>query len=151
MTFRKLVVLAPVAYAVHIAEEAPRFVVWTRLYPGLFSKTLSTGEFVATNAVLMLVVLAAVALCRRRSLAVAGLAVASWQFSNAVFHIALTLTSGVYSPGVVTAIVIYVPLSVATFYEAGKERLLNARRVGIALFLGVVVVNVLLHLIQYWL
>jgi hypothetical protein len=151
MTFRKLVILAPVAYVVHIAEEAPRFGPWTRLYPDRFSKTLTTGDFVATNVVLMFVVLTAVALCLRRSLVVAGLSGASWEFSNAVFHIGLTVSSRIYSPGVVTAIVVYVPLSVATFYQASKERLLSPRRVALALFLGIVVANVPLRLIQYWL
>ena len=39
MTFRKVVLLAPIAYLLHILEEAPSFVAWTRLYPGWFSPT----------------------------------------------------------------------------------------------------------------
>ncbi len=151
MTFNRLVLLAPAAYALHILEEAPGFVAWTRLYPNLFSPTLSDRDFVITNAVLMLAVITAVALCVRQSIVVAGLSVAGWQLSNAVFHIALTISSGIYSPGAITAVGLYVPLAAATFRQAGREHLLTPGRVGIALFLGVVVANVPLRLLQYWL
>src|SRR5215475_2078583 len=104
MRFKNLILLAPLAYLLHIAEEAPGFVAWTRLYPNLFSPTLSDKDFVVTNAVLMLAVVSAVVLCWRRSVVLAGLSVVVWQLSNAVFHVALTLRAGIYSPGVVTAV-----------------------------------------------
>lgn len=148
MTFSKLVLLAPPAYLLHILEEASGFVVWTRLYPTLFSNTLSTTIFVITNAVYMSLVVVAVLLCARRSAVTLGLAVIVFLFSNAVFHIGFTIFSGIYSPGTVTAVVLYVPLTVAGFYSANREGLLGIRRVLMALLLGVVVANAPLRIMQ---
>lgn len=150
MTFSKFVLLAPAAYLLHILEEAPGFVVWTRLYPTLFSNTLSTTVFVVTNAVYMSLVVVSVLLCARRAAVTLGLAVIAFLFSNAVFHIGFTILSGIYSPGTVTAVVLYVPLSFAAFYAASREGLLSIRRVLVALLLGVVVANAPLRIMQRW-
>ena len=150
MTFRKVVLLAPIAYVLHILEEAPSFVAWTRLYPGWFSPTLSQTAYVVVNAVYMLLVVGAVLLCARRSAVTLGLAAILFLFSNAVFHIAFTVLSGTYSPGTVTALLLYVPLTFATFYCAGREGLLSVRRVLGAAFLGVLVANAPLRIMQRW-
>jgi len=67
VTCRRLVLVAPVVYVLHILEEAPRFVAWTRLYPGWFSPALSNTGFAVTNAVYMVLVIIAVTLCAYRS------------------------------------------------------------------------------------
>ena len=43
---------------------------------------------------------------------VLGLSTAAWIFSNFLIHASLTLYTGEYSPGVVTASALYAPLSV---------------------------------------
>jgi hypothetical protein len=91
MTFRRLVLLAPAAFLLHVFEEAPRFVAWTRLYPSVFSNTLSNTVFAVTNIVYMLIVVVAVVLCAFRSAVTLGLAVIAFLFSNALFHIAFTV------------------------------------------------------------
>ena len=150
MTFRRLVLLAPAAFLLHVFEEAPRFVAWTRLYPSVFSSTLSNTVFAVTNSVYMLIVVVAVVLCAFRSAVTLGLAVIAFLFSNALFHIAFTVFSGIYSPGTVTAILLYVPLTVGSFYCAYREGLLNGRRALVAVLLGAVVANAPLRIMQRW-
>jgi hypothetical protein len=51
-----------------------------------------------------------------------GISTVSWIFSNFLVHAILTLVSGVYSPGVVTAGAIYVPTFLyiyGAFWQAG--------------------------------
>jgi hypothetical protein len=150
VTFRRLVLVAPVVYGLHILEEAPRFVTWTRLYPSWFTPTLSNSVFAVTNAVYMVLVIIAVTLCAYRSAVTLGLAVVAFLFSNALFHIGFTIVSGVYSPGTVTAILLYLPLTFASVDCARREGLLSRRRVLTALVLGVVVANAPLRIMQRW-
>jgi len=150
VTFRRLVLLAPAAFLLHIGEEAPRFVAWTRLYPSWFSPTLSDTVFAVTNIVYMLLVIVAVLLCALRSAVTLGLAVIAFLFANALFHIGFTIVSGVYSPGTVTAILLYVPLTMGSLYCAQREGLLNNRRVALAALLGALVANAPLRIMQRW-
>ena len=53
---------------------------------------------------------------------VLGLSTAAWIFSNFLIHASLTLYTGEYSPGVVTASALYAPVAVyiyANFLESG--------------------------------
>ena len=150
MTFRRLVLLAPLVFALHIAEEAPGFVAWTRLYPQVFSPTLSPTAFAITNAIYLSLVVGAAVLCASRSAYTLGLSAIAFLLSNAVFHIGATLLTGVYSPGTITAVALYVPLTTAALRCAHREGLLSAPRCSAALALGVVLANAPLRIMQRW-
>lgn len=110
--------LVPLAYAAHIVEEAPRFVPWTKRYAWLFTSRFTPRLFVLGNAIWMVYVLISVILAQAYPSSwtiVLGLSTAAWIFSNFLLHAALTLTSGTYSPGVVTAGAVYVPVSLFVF------------------------------------
>ena len=47
-----------------------------------------------------------------------GLSAAAWIFSNFLIHAYYTLRTGIYSPGVVTAGAIYVPVSLYIFSKS---------------------------------
>ena len=114
----------PVAYAIHIAEEAPRFVNWTKSYPKWFPD-FTTRRFIFGNSVWMTYVIVSVVLAIYHPATwtlILGLSTASWIFSNSWLHIVTTLRSGTYSPGVITASMIYVPLPIyvyATVFNSG--------------------------------
>ncbi|HOW33179.1 MAG TPA: HXXEE domain-containing protein [Methanoregulaceae archaeon] len=114
--------LVPIAYFIHIIEETPRFVPWAKRY---FSAPSTFAQFVLGNVIFMGYVLIAVFLATfypREWTLVLGLSTAAWIFSNFLIHASLTLYTGEYSPGVVTASALYAPVSVyiyATFLGSG--------------------------------
>ncbi len=110
--------LVPVAYAVHIVEEAPRFIPWTKKYSWLFTDRFTVPLFVLGNALFMLYVLISVFLAdtiHKPWALMLGVSTASWIFANFLLHAILTLWSGEYSPGVVTAGSIYVPVALYVY------------------------------------
>ncbi len=114
--------LVPIAYFIHILEETPRFVPWAKRY---LSAPSTFAQFVLGNVIFMVYVLVAVGLATlypSEWTLVLGLSTAAWAFSNFLIHASLTLYTGVYSPGVVTASAIYAPITLyiyATFLESG--------------------------------
>lgn len=54
---------------------------------------------------------------------VLGLSTASWLFANFLVHALTTLTSGVYSPGVVSAGALYVPVWLFVYDRAAQADL----------------------------
>jgi hypothetical protein len=114
--------LVPIAYFIHILEESPRFVPWAKRY---LSAPSTFGQFVLGNVIFMVYVLIAVGLATWYPsdwTLVLGLSTAAWAFSNFLIHASLTLYTGEYSPGVVTASALYAPITVyiyANFWESG--------------------------------
>ena len=53
-------------------------------------------------------------------------------FANMIIHIGSYLVSGKYNPGLVTAIIFFLPLSTWTFYRLNQEGILNARQIAIS-------------------
>jgi hypothetical protein len=120
--------LCPIVYAIHIIEEAPRFISWTRRYPQLFSSTYNKRMFILGNSIWMLYnvisVFLAITYPAQWSL-VLGLSTASWIFSNAWLHIITTLSSGIYSPGVITASALYLPVSIFIYWSFWQQGILT--------------------------
>ena len=114
--------LVPIAYCIHMVEETPRFVPWAKRY---LSAPSTFPQFVLGNVIFMVYVLAFVSLVvfyPSEWTFILGLSTVAWIFSNFLIHASLTLYTGEYSPGVVTASAIYAPLAVyiyATFIQSG--------------------------------
>ena len=111
MTFRRSAWALPVAYAVHVSEEAPGFTAWAWRNA---SERYTQRDFVRNNLLgLASTTAATVLVTRRRSrmldLAYYTLVVTQQAMCNALFHAAATVTFGEYSPGLVTSI-LNVPL-----------------------------------------
>src|SRR5438067_13056602 len=129
MTFHTLVWLVPLVFAVHIREEWPEFVVWARNYAsplysrtdyiklhgaGLLASVLGTTIIYvfpnpSTTSVFFLLVLAP------------GL------YFNTFFHLGASLLTRTYCPGVITALLPYVPLCITLTSFAIREELLTIR------------------------
>ncbi len=111
-TLRTLAMLLPVAFGIHVIEEAPGFVQW---FNSLVSPGISQRLFLRVNATAFAVTLVLGGLVAvSRQAAIAALAVAWVGFlllANGVFHLVGTLVHWRYSPGVVTGTLIYLPLS----------------------------------------
>ena len=134
--------LVPLAYAIHMAEETPRFIPWTKRYAWLFTDRFTMPLFLFGNGVFMAYVLVSVYLATTRTsewTLIWGLSTAAWLLVNFLQHALLTLVSGEYSPGVVTAGAVYVPVALyvyQTFWRAGA---LTPSRLAWSIVIGVAV------------
>lgn len=127
------------AYALHIAEEFPRFIFWSRSYPQVYGKDMTIASFWAGDALFILYVVTCLLLLRyRRNSAgvIAALSLPFWALSNGLKHISMTLIFNSYSPGALVAAGLYLPLSVLLIDRAVRDGFLNARSIGLAMAVG---------------
>jgi hypothetical protein len=123
MTLQSWAWLATAAYAVHVMEEYTfNWRDWAR---GALGLPVEWNDFYLTNSVV--IVLGIVSAELAPALPVAPLAYASLMLINAVlFHIWQAIRAkGRFSPGVVTAIALFLPIGVAEFIEASREGVLS--------------------------
>lgn len=119
----RLILLSLVVFPLHVAEEtAGGFVAW---FNSLVHPPINLGLFLTVNLVCFAITaLFAVATAKSRAPAMLSVAI-GWlfflMFANGIFHVVGTLRFGRYSPGTVTALLLYIP------YSAGLT-VLAARR-----------------------
>ena len=104
-------ILLPVAFALHVAEEwFAGFVDWARL---VLDINIEAERFLAINMVgLVLFVIGCTSAYRERRVAWIGVSLAALVGVNAVAHTALSVFVGEYSPGTITGLLLYVPMSI---------------------------------------
>ncbi|HYU34544.1 MAG TPA: HXXEE domain-containing protein [Thermoanaerobaculia bacterium] len=119
----RLALLAPVVFVLHFLEEAPGFVSW---FNRLVEPDISQPLFLTVNgtAFVITVLLAMVLAATREPVAaVIDLAwLAFLMLANALFHLTATVVHHIYSPGTVTAAVLYLPYF-AVFFSVVLKRL----------------------------
>jgi hypothetical protein len=139
MPLRRLVLLAPLVFVLHVAEEAPGFVAWfNRLVP----RGITQDLFLTVNAVaLTITVLVALAVAAAPS-GGTGIALAAWvgflMLANGAFHLVGTVAHGRYCPGVFTGILLYLPYGVLLLRGIVRELHVHPRTVAAAATLGAV-------------
>lgn len=121
-TLPRLAAALPVVFILHVAEEAPSFVPW---FNSLVARHISQRSFLAVNVVglvITLVVAFLVATARDRVSVLVGIAwVGFLMLANGIFHVVATVVHGRYCPGVVTALLLYLPLSLLVMRAAARE------------------------------
>lgn len=140
-SLRRLVWLIPAAYALHIVEEL------TGDFPGWVTHTVggrfSDSGFVINNLVFMIIVLTVVSLYAHRPTPRRATVVLVWTSANlfwdALFHLSTTALFGVYSPGLVTAALLYLPLCLLLAAVAVQERVVSRPRLLATLSGGLVI------------
>ena len=105
------------AYAAHVCEE------WIGGFPQwigtIVGRPLPTGAFVSVNAVGFLLVVAGIrAATREERFGWIAVALATIALVNTLAHAAGAALAGAYSPGLITAVVLYVPLGSLTLIRA---------------------------------
>ncbi len=139
----KMVFLIPIAYLLHLAEEwFGGFSQWTLEVLG---QGIDTERFILVNSVFFVFCLMgsliAVRIPRLSWLAVIF---ASLFGLNGVLHMLATLGFGQYAPGVITGLVIYLPLSAYVLIE--MKKLLSVRIFNVSIVAGIA-----LHAAIFWL
>lgn len=134
-SFRHVVWLMPGAYLLHIGEEyAGNFPAWaTDDVHGDFSY----GGFDANNVAFMIVLVTPVALNFRRPSTRKAVALTVFASANlfwdAMFHLFTTPLFDRYSPGLVTAMLLYLPISILVGTVIVTNRILGIRTFAFAL------------------
>lgn len=107
----RTVLLLPVTYLLHLAEEwFGGFPAWTAVALGA---EVSSERFLLINAIgFPLFCLAAVTSVRNRRMAWIGASMAALFGLNGIVHALATLALGTYSPGTITGLLVFLPLSV---------------------------------------
>jgi hypothetical protein len=115
-----LVWLFPLAYALHILEEwVGGFPEWLAAIDG---DGVSRRAFVLINTgALILMVAAARASTRREEQGWLAIAIAAIVLVNGLLHVVGTLYTGTYSPGLVTSVILYLPLGQLALLRAWQQ------------------------------
>jgi len=104
-----LVWLLVAAYVAHVVEEfVGGFPPWLAM---LFGRPLSYEAFLIINAIgLGVMIVAAQVSAKRESLGWLAIGIATVVFTNGVLHLLGSLATATYSPGLITGVVLYLPL-----------------------------------------
>lgn len=133
MSLQDLAWLAMAAYAIHILEE--HTLDWCNWARGVIGLPVEWADFYVTNAVVVAVGIVQAQLAP--TLPLIPLIFAALMLINAVFfHILPVIrTRGRFSPGLATAVVLFLPLGTAIFMKAAEEGHLDFVT-GLCAFLG---------------
>ena len=109
-------------YATHVLEE--RILLWLPWAQKTFHLPLSWDDFYVANAVVMFAALSA-AMVGWKCVSF-GLIIAALMLINGIFfHILPTLVKKQFSPGVITAIFLFLPIGFSSFYGAYLDGVLT--------------------------
>ena len=131
-----LVWLFPSSYALHILEEwFGGFPEWTATVAG---SPLPREAFIVINVVAFAaMILATRAAIQRESHGWMGIAIATVLLVNALVHILGSILTGSYSPGLVTGVVLYLPLAQLALMRAWNQAGNGMFGMGVAAGLGI--------------
>jgi hypothetical protein len=138
LRFRQAVWLFSAAFAVHVLEEAPGFTDWVNRYA---SEQYTSADFVRNNALgLLLTAGATLAVTRTSNRTVFfvfySTILTQQALWNAGFHVGSTVAFATYSPGLVTSVLLFLPVWWRLTHLALAERLISRRAVAIAALIG---------------
>ena len=130
--------LFPAAYVAHLAEElwaGPGFPAWFEHVAG---RPLPLRAFVAINAVALTAMVAGTAVAvRREQNGWIAVAIATIVATNALLHVAGSVLTGTYSPGLITGIVLYLPLGqllmIRALHQVEPRRFTTGVAAGVAI------------------
>jgi hypothetical protein len=126
-----------IAALLHVVEEyyvPGGFLAFVRRFGTRMAEQLTVPVAVVVNGLFL--VLALLAALLWRGYPVPSLSIAGLLLVNALIHVAGSLRAKAYAPGLVTAVILYVPLSLAAFVIAAKESFVSTQGLVVAMALG---------------
>lgn len=134
MTLTELAWLSLAAYSVHMIEEY--MLDWRDWARAVIKLPVDWGDFYITNSVV--VVLGIVQAQMAAAFPLAPLVFAALMLVNATFfHVAPVIwTRGRFSPGAITAVVLFYPMAFAVYARAAADGLLTGWLIAASLLIG---------------
>ena len=157
LSFAQLAWLSVIAYILHYAEEGPRLAAWfnNHYFPSLRRKPAihyTQKKLNLENALLFAITLFNVILLNiypdSLILRIGVLAGGFGFVGNTFFHAIPTLRTGIYSPGVVTASMIFPPVLVIYFWKMSQEGILMLPATLAAFMVGLMMLPVMIFLVH---
>lgn len=139
-----LILFAPFIFICHFLEESNGFVSWFNLHVG---RGINSRLFWNVNISALVITIIVVLAEFFEPSSFSGTMVIFWfsflMFANAIFHIAGSVLDKAYMPGLITAIILYIP-----FYFMMIVKIIKARRINISLVIGIAILGALPMLIH---
>ncbi|GAA3509969.1 hypothetical protein GCM10022393_23680 [Aquimarina addita] len=139
LTFSSSLLLAPLAYSIHHFEEKEgNFRTWRAKY--FLNNNPLTTEYVFI-VITFISILFIFLFSIRKSKPTANVVVIFFmmsQFINAFFHIGAGIFFMDYSPGTVTAILLYIPINLLILHKARTENWISKKTAYILITLGLI-------------
>ena len=146
LQFERFLWAMPAAYALHICEEfGAGFPAWMNQY---MHASMTNAAFLMNNALFMAILLSLSAWASLSTSRLSAFLFLGWAsgnlFWNFIFHLATTLIADSYSPGLVTASLLYYPISIWVGVLAVRDKrldlagVLGAFAVGAAIMMFVI-------------
>ena len=138
LSFRQAVWMLPGAFALHVLEEAPQFTAWVNRYA---SPNYTRSYFWRVNLSGLSMTLAFSAIVSAFPSPILifllyALVIVQGTFFNPLFHAGATAAFGTYSPGLLTSLIIHLPLFYFLSALMFREGLLSHRAGWAAFWLG---------------
>lgn len=128
LIIKRWVIAAPLIFLIHFLEEVPGFVVWANSYA---DQDISQGFFLSLNF-LVLGVTASVTLIvwfspSSLTVSVCLLWLSFIMLSNGCMHLVAAILEGGYVPGLLTAVLLYIPYCLALFVQFVRRKFVSPR------------------------
>ncbi len=138
MTFEKSLLLAPLVYAIHHAEEHLlfNFREWRLRYFPDNNALTTEAIFAVIIGVTMIYLLLHATLKTRTSALMTIFWLMALQTQNLVFHLGSSIVFWDFSPGLITALALYLPANLLIYQAAINEGLVSKRQIGVLFLVG---------------
>jgi uncharacterized membrane protein YoaK (UPF0700 family) len=128
-SFVQVLTLFPISVILHVAEEWPGFPRWARRFA---SAQYSDREYIITHALAVLFAIGVLGVVRSFPttpvlFGFLAIVFGPGVFCNACFHIGGMVLSRTYCPGVITGILVYLPLSLMVAVLGMRDGLFTPR------------------------
>jgi hypothetical protein len=133
----RAILLAPFIFVCHFLEESPTFVAWFNAH---VARGITSGLFWRVNISALAITLIVVGIEWLSRSAFSLTLIIAWlgllMFANAIFHIAAGLVDWHYVPGLVTAVLLYIPYYLWLFTKALRSERVKPAGLFVAAVLG---------------
>ena len=134
---RVLLLAVPPIFVVHFMEEAPGFVEWFNAH---VARGITMPLFWSVNYTALAISVIVVTLEWLSASAASSALTVAWlsclMFANALFHIGAAVVDRAYVPGLVTALLLYLPYYALIVHRIDQQRRLSRRTIAVAALLG---------------
>jgi len=140
ITFQTSLLFAPLAYAVHHFEEHLifNFRAWRLLYFPDSNPLTTEAVFVILTAITLVYIILHAVFENRASAQSAVLFLMATQVNNVIFHAGGTVVFQTFSPGLITGLLVYLPVNALIVVKALREGWVTRRSLTVLFFLGAV-------------
>lgn len=141
--FEDWIWLFPLTYLIHALEEYWGGEGFYRWVARVIGRGMTPEQFIIINSLAWLMMIAGVMIFRKTpSVRWLTISFATIVFINGAAHLAGSILTNTYSPGVVSGVLLWIPLGAATFYRAWK-------RVTRCSFISGLLVGALIHALLF--